>query len=244
MIGQKKNRGNHLNVKKVVEKGKEREKRRKGAFREYMEMIAEVLVYVFFINAFLVQTQVVPTSSMEDYMLIGDHLLVNKVAFSSSPGKLEQLLFPKLKIRRGAVVTFKAPPEPEKHYVKRVIGLPGETIRIDNNVVYINGEPLAEPYVYWKESTSPVPAYYPPRKIPEGHYFVMGDNRNVSADSRVWGLLPASHIIGRPWRIYWSYESTSAEYLTPGILHKVKDLFLTIIRFFDRTRWERTLKKY
>jgi signal peptidase I len=237
MIGQKKNRVKTRDFKKVV-------KRRKGAFREYVEMIAEVLIFVFFINAFLVQTQVVPTSSMEDYMLIGDHLLVDKVAYSSSLGKLEQILFPKLKIRRGMLVTFKAPPEPEKHYVKRVIGLPGETIRIDNNRVYINGEALAEPYVYWKESSSFVPAHYPQRKIPEGYYFVMGDNRLVSADSRVWGLLPAAHIIGKPWRIYWSYESTSAEYLTPGILHKVKDLFLTVIRFFGRTRWERTLKKY
>jgi signal peptidase I len=81
-------------------------------------------------------------------------------------------------------------------------------------------------------------------KIPGGHYFCMGDNRDNSDDSRFWGPLPHEYIIGRPWRIYWSYESTTADYLTPGLFHRIKDLFLTVVHFFTRTRWGRTFKKF
>ena len=285
---------------KKEEKSKTGKKKKKekevSTFREYAEMIIEVLVLVFFINAFLLQSQTIPTESMVDTMLVGDHLLVDKVSYATFLGSWDKFLFPRVTIERGMIVTFKGPTEMEKDYVKRVIGLPGETIIIKNKQVYIDGKPLDEPYVYYKEGyqnepgdnfpltspriisalgkTSYLPFYATDQherldqkrtvemcqrfencvilgengkrvfKIPAGHYFCMGDNRDSSYDSRFWGPLPEEYILGKPWRIYWSFDSTSSEYLTPGISHKIKDLFKTIKNFIPKTRWRRMFKKF
>ncbi|MFC2155417.1 signal peptidase I [Acidobacteriota bacterium] len=337
-------------LKKYIEKRKEQKKKLKelrkekdiGLFREYFELIAETLVYVFFVMTFLLQSFVIPTGSMIDNLLIGDHLLVGKVSYSDSLGPVDSFFFPQTKIERGMIVTFRAPHEMDKEYVKRVIGLPGETIKIVKQQVYINELPLNEVYknhfsnaVYYfedgkrvrEENTTgsdkgeealiktiisddervridelykkssngklslidsnrenlgdfnqiPIKLWYGDNfpfeyrnydevdplfnmknnyrkylvdtdigrafKIPEGHYFCMGDNRDNSLDSRFWGPVPKNLITGKPWRIYWSYESSTEEYLTPGIAHKIKDIFNTIIHFFSKTRWTRTLKK-
>ena len=285
---------------KKEEKSKTGKKKKKekevSTFREYAEMIIEVLVLVFFINAFLLQSETIPTESMVDTMLVGDHLLVDKVSYAKFLGSWDKFLFPRVTIERGMIVTFKGPTEMEKDYVKRVIGLPGETIRIKNKQVYIDGKALDEPYVYYKEGyrqeagdnfpltgpriisalgkTSYLPFYATDKqerldqkrtvelcerfenciilgvsgervfKIPAGHYFCMGDNRDSSYDSRFWGPLPQEYILGKPWRIYWSFDSTTTEYLTPGIFHKIKDLFKTIINFIPKTRWTRMFKKF
>lgn len=257
----------------VEELYKDEKKKEISIFREYAELIAEVIIFVFFINAFLLQSYVIPSSSMEDTMLIGDHLLVDKVCYSQSLSGIDRIVLPQVKIQRGMIVTFSGPNEiyhnrKEKNLVKRVIALPGETIRVEEDKVYINGELIEESYVYYKGGRAW--GRFPPESkfgwnlefpakfkqyvvetdrgkafmVPEGHYFVMGDNRNHSFDSRSWGPLPANLIIGKPWRVYWSYESTSQEYLTTGIEHKIKDIFNTIIHFFSKTRWERTFKKY
>jgi len=194
---------------------------------------------------FLLQSFVIPTGSMKDNILIGDHILVDKVAYSKSFCFLDGFMFPQIGIERGMIVTFKSPAEIDKEYVKRVIGLPGETIKIKDKQVFINDTPLEEKYTFFKDHNieRSYRDNFPAFKIPEGHYFCMGDNRDHSYDSRFWGPVPAANIIGKPWRIYWSYESTSAEYLTPGFWHKVKDLFKTIGHFFTKTRWSRTVKK-
>jgi signal peptidase I len=234
--------------------------------REYFELIVETLIYVFFVNTFLLQSFVIPTASMENTLLIGDHLLVNKVAYSRSLSKLEKSLLPQVTIKRGMVVTFKAPPDMEKEYVKRVIGMPGDRLRIIEKKVYINGSLLDENYVRFTSLENgnefPPQNYYdwyfqfpynlrqtqqnPDGSldyiVPPGHYFCMGDNRDLSFDSRFWGPVPAAYIVGKPWRIYWSYESNSDEYLTPGFIYKIKDLALTVVRFFSHTRWNRTVK--
>ena len=217
--------------------------REQDFFRELFELFSEVLIYVFFVMTFLLQSFVIPTGSMEDTLLIGDHLLVDKVVYSRSVGGIEPIFFPQVKIERGMIVTFKSPAEIEKEYVKRVIGMPGESIKIVNKKVYINGEPIDEPYIYLKDERieDTYRDNFPEYQIPEKHYFCMGDNRDNSFDSRFWGPVPEDYIIGRPWRIYWSYESKSEEYLTPGIFHKIKDIFLTAINFFGKTRWNRTL---
>jgi len=241
--------------------------------REYFELIAEVIMFVFFINAFLLQTYVIPSSSMENTMLIGDHLLVDKVSYSRSVGIFDRFILPQVKIARGMIVTFSGPTEivhkrEEKNLVKRVIGLPGDTIRIEEEKVFINGQLIDEPYTVYKgfaprDQFPPEFAYgwhyeFPQKyrgyvqttdmgkvfKVPEGHYFCMGDNRNFSFDSRFWGPLPADYIIGRPWRVYWSYESNAEDYLNPGIGFKLKNIFNTIKNFFTKTRWKRTFKKY
>ena len=229
---------------KAVEK-EEKKAREVGVFREYFELIAETLIYVFFVMTFLLQSFVIPTGSMEDNILIGDHILVDKVAYAGSLGKLDGFMFPRREIRRGMIVTFKSPPELEKEYVKRVIALPGERIKIVNKKVYIDDQPLEEPYTFFKDQRIEM-SYrdnFPAFKVPENHYFCMGDNRDNSYDSRFWGPVPADFIIGKPWRIYWSFDSTTAEYLTPGIWHKIKDLVKTIIHFIPKTRWRRMLKK-
>ncbi len=234
--------------------------------REYFELIVETLIYVFFVNTFLLQSFVIPTASMENTLLIGDHLLVSKVAYSNAIGKLDGLLLPQVPIRRGMVVTFKAPPDMEKEYVKRVIGMPGDRLRIHDKKVFINGQPLAETYTQFKSLD--YGAEFPPRNqyewyfqfpfnlrnsqvnddgaieyvVPPRHYFCMGDNRDNSFDSRFWGPVPFEYIVGKPWRIYWSYESDTEEYLTPGLIYKIKDIALTVVRFFSHTRWNRTIK--
>jgi len=232
-------------------KKKEKKAREVTVFREYCELITEVLIYVFFIITFLLQSEVIPTGSMKNNLLIGDHLLLNKVAYLSHKSPLDRLLFPPNDVKRGSVVAFKAPPEMDKQYVKRVIGLPRERIRITEGRVYIDDRLVQEP---WIENNTVFDqsrnsryfsslGNYPERTVPDGHYFVMGDNRNNSLDSRSWGFLPHEYLLGQPWRIYWSYESTTEEYLTPGIQHKIRDLLSTIKNFFKKTRWERTLLK-
>ena len=238
-------------IKKYLARRKDRKRlireRRKeiGVFREYFELFSEVLIYVFFVMTFLLQSFVIPTGSMEDTLMIGDHLLVDKVSYSRSLGFWDRLLFPQQKIERGMIVTFKSPAEMDKEYVKRVIGLPGETIKIINKKVFIDDQPLDEPYTYFKDSEI-VNGYrdnFPEYTIPPNQYFCMGDNRDNSFDSRFWGPVDEDLIIGKPWRIYWSYHSSSDEYLNTGIIHKIKDIFKTIIHFFSKTRWGRTLKK-
>jgi signal peptidase I len=242
-------------------------------FKDFIKLMAEVLLFIFFINTFLLQTYVIPSPSMENSMLVGDHLLVDKVKYSRSFNRGDSFFLPQVPIQRGMIVTFSGPSEinrgkEAKNLVKRVIALPGETIKIINNRVFINGIFLDEPYVCFRGigGNSNFPSEFPgfwhrefPRKyrdsvvdtplgkaflVPPGHYFCMGDNRNNSFDSRSWGPLPENYIIGSPWRIYWSYASTGSEYLESGILHKIKDFLITIFNFFSRTRWERTFKKY
>jgi signal peptidase I len=142
------------------------------------------------------------------------------------------------------IVTFKAPPDMEKEYVKRVIALPGETIRIQDKRVFINGQPIHEPYVYFRDAhiDNGIRDNYPTYKIPPNYYFCMGDNRDNSYDSRFWGPVPADYIIGKPWRIYWSFASTSSEYMASGV-NKLRDLFSTFFNFFSKTRWDRTIKR-
>ncbi len=247
-------------------KPKVKKERTVSVLREYFELIVETLIYVFFVNTFLLQSFVIPTASMEKTLLIGDHLLVNKVAYARSLSPLENTLLPLVTIQRGMVVTFKAPPDMEKEYVKRVIGMPGDRLRIRGKQVYINDRPLDETYVRFTSVENgtefPPQNYYDwyfqfpydlrqTQKNPDGsleyivpadHYFCMGDNRDNSFDSRFWGPVPADYIVGKPWRIYWSYQSESEEYLTPGIIYKIKDLALTVVHFFTRTRWDRTVK--
>ena len=148
-------------------KEKQKQKKKDGALRENVEMILEVLVLVFFINAFLLQSFGIPTPSMEDNMLVGDHLLVDKVAYSKSLSVVDGIVFPQLKIKRGMIVVFKSPPEVKAHnldrltYVKRVIGLPGELIMIFKNQIFINGSPIEEPYTFIRGVES-VPVDFPP----------------------------------------------------------------------------------
>lgn len=215
--------------------------------REYIELLVETLIFVFFLMTFLLQPFVIPTGSMKENILVGDHIFVSKVSYTQSLGHWDSFLLPQVEIERGMIVTFKSPGEIDKEYVKRVIGLPGERLKIVNKQVFINGMPLEEPYTVFKDPGTEGP--HSPRDnfaetlIPGNHYFCMGDNRDHSYDSRYWGPVKKDFMTGKPWRIYWSSDTPTSEYLTPGFVHKVKSAFRTLTGFFTRTRWNRTGSK-
>jgi signal peptidase I len=219
----------------------------KSTIREYFESIVIAVILALFVRTWVVQAFKIPTGSMENNLLIGDHLLVNKFVFAPAATGAEHALLPMRDIHRGDVVVFKYPDEPERDFIKRVIGLPGETLELRNKKVYINGQPLDEPYVHFLEPASEsqevtsfdVRERYGPVHVPEGQYFVMGDNRDNSQDSRYWGFLPKHYIKGKALMIYWSYESGREDYLDEGAGATIARLFSVVTHFFTRTRWER-----
>ncbi|HEY3382267.1 MAG TPA: signal peptidase I [Vicinamibacterales bacterium] len=223
---------------------------RKSTAREYFESIVIAVILALFIRTFVVQAFKIPTGSMENNLLIGDHLLVNKFVFGPTASTIEKAILPIRDIRRGDIVVFKYPEDPERDFIKRVIGLPGETLEVKEKRVYINGRRLDEPYVHYLEPPSSpstlneVTSFdlrerYGPVQIPAGKYFMMGDNRDNSQDSRYWGLLPQEYVKGRALLIYWSYESETEDYQQTGIGAIAKDLFTVVTHFFTRTRWTR-----
>jgi signal peptidase I len=195
----------------------ERPAYRKSTAREYFESICVAVILALFVRTFIVQAFKIPTGSMENNLLIGDHLLVNKFVFAPTLTGVEDTVLPIDPIRRGDIVVFKYPEEPERDFIKRVIGLPGETIELRNKKVYVNNQPLDEPYVHFlfpPEERSPgeadvtdfdVRRQYGPVTVPAGHYFMMGDNRDNSQDSRYWGFLPREYVKGKALFVYFSF---------------------------------------
>jgi len=221
------------------------------------------ILLLLFGTTTLVQAFVIPTPSMEDTLLVGDHLLVDKLTYSP-PGSISKYLLPYEEPQRGDIIVFRYPLDIQTNYVKRVIGVPGDHIRVVNKQVFRNGFPLKEPYVYYK---SPYPDYYRDNfpsdpnvslndstrdmlqnhvvngdvVVPPDCYFAMGDNRDNSADSRYWGFVPRANIIGKPLMVYWSYatDTQSLAGSSPGtLMHHFGDL---AGHFFTKTRWRRTL---
>ncbi len=221
---------------------------RKSTVREYFESIVIAVILALFVRTWVVQAFKIPTGSMENNLLIGDHLLVNKFVFGPT-GALGRALLPVRDITRGDIVVFKYPEEPERDFIKRVIGLPGDTIELRAKKVHVNGQPLDEPYVHFltpasdlSEVTSmDVRERYGPVTVPSDQYFVMGDNRDNSQDSRYWGFLPRNYVKGKAMMIYWSYESDRDDYVESGVGATIGRLFSVVTHFFTRTRWERLL---
>jgi signal peptidase I len=220
---------------------------KKSVAREYLESVVVAVILALFIRTFAVQAFKIPTGSMEPNLLIGDHLLVNKVVYSPSLAEIEDRLLGKKPIQRGHVVVFKFPEDPTRDFIKRVIGLPGETVEIKEKVVYINGKPLDEPYAHFLEPPlrPDDPEYgthredvrdnYGPKVVPPGQLFVLGDNRDNSRDSRFWGFLPRDQVKGRALLVYWSYEASREEYRRTGYLDWARDTLTA----FGKTRWRR-----
>ena len=218
---------------------------KKSVPREYLESVVVAVILALFIRTFVVQAFKIPTGSMETNLLIGEHLLVNKVVYSPSMGALENAVLPKKPIRRGHVIVFKYPEDPQRDIIKRVIGLPGENVEIRNKQVFIDGKPLEEPYVrFLSPPASPEdPEFgrpdgkdnWGPKVVPQGKLFVMGDNRDNSKDSRYWDFLPIDQVKGRALLVYWSYEASKEEYHRTGWLEWIRDTASA----FWRTRWSR-----
>ena len=203
----------------------------KSTVREYFESIVIAVILALFVRTWVVQAFKIPTGSMENNLLIGDHLLVNKFVFAPNASGLERAVLPVREVRRGDIAVFKYPEEPERDFIKRVIGLPGETLELRAKKVYINGKPLDEPYVHFltaasafsEVTSSDVQVNYGPVTVPQDQFFVMGDNRDNSQDSRYWGFLPRGHLKGKALMIYWSYEGDD------------------LGSIFTNVRWERLL---
>ena len=224
----------------------------KSTVREYFESIVVAVILALFIRTFVVQAFKIPTGSMENNLLIGDHLLVNKFVFAPTASSVERALLPIGTISRGDVVVFKYPEEPDRDFIKRIIGLPGETIELKAKQVYVDGVPIDEPYVHFLEppragadehevTSFDVRERYGPVTVPPGHYFAMGDNRDNSQDSRYWGFLPRDYVKGKALLIYWSYESEREDYEQVGAGNALKRLGSVFVHFFTRTRWDRML---
>jgi signal peptidase I len=223
----------------------------KSALRDYFETIVICVIFVLFSRAYVFQQSKIPTGSMEDTLLIGDYIMVNKFVYGSAPSGAERALLPFQEVRRGDVIVFKYPEEPEKDYIKRVIGMPGDMIEIIDQQVYVNGEKLGEPYKVHKDPHTRAGMRgtpladgrdtYGPERVPDGSYFVMGDNRDNSRDSRAWGPVPRANIKGRAFIIWWSFEERRGQYLETGLVNQLKHILEKLTHLVTKTRWSRTL---
>jgi signal peptidase I len=222
---------------------------RKSTLREYYEALLIAVIFVNFARMFVFQAFKIPTGSMEDNLKIGDHIIVNKFIYGPMSGPLANVV-PIREVRRGDIIVFRYPKQPETDFVKRVIGLPGETIEVRDKKVSVNGKVLDEPYtlfddpqVYPLEPRLPEPYrsrdQFGPYLVPEGQYFAMGDNRDRSSDSRYWGTVPRSEIKGRAFMVYWSFEGEPPPQGSPASA-RLRELANVVIRFIPNTRWKRT----
>ena len=226
------------------------ETEKKSTAREYYEALLIAVIFVNFARIFAFQAFKIPTGSMEDNLKIGDHIIVNKFVYGPElHGPLGEL-FPLREVRRGDIIVFRYPLQPDTDFVKRVIGMPGDTVEVRDKKVAVNGIVLDEPYVIHED-----PQIYPlqpalpepyrsrdqfgPFTVPEGQYFAMGDNRDRSSDSRYWGTVPRSMIKGRAFMVYWSFEGSPPSPDAPTSA-RIKELAGVVVHFFTKSRWERT----
>jgi signal peptidase I len=218
---------------------------------DYAQAAVVALIFALFVRTFLFQVFKIPSASMEDTLLIGDHLVVNKFALAPLASSLERAILPMRDVHRLDIVIFRYPHDPRQDYVKRVIGLPGDRLQIKENIVYVQGrgetgfKALDEPYVVHKypDDLPDLLKNFGPIDIPEGHYFMMGDNRDDSLDSREWGLVPRPNIVGRPIVIYWSFAGVNPDgalTLDTGRAPRPNRLADALTAVFRLTRWDRS----
>lgn len=187
------------------------QKSSKSVFREYFEAITIAILLALFIRTFVVQAFKIPSGSMLPTLLIGDHLLVNKFVYGVSLPFTGKTLLSFREPERGEVVVFRFPKDRSIDYIKRVVAVPGDTLQVRDKQLYINGERVEDPHAYISAPTI-LPGPVSPRDnfgpvlVPEGRVFVMGDNRDNSYDSRFWGFVEQSDILGKAFILYWSWD--------------------------------------
>ncbi|MGH9594571.1 MAG: signal peptidase I [Bryobacteraceae bacterium] len=228
--------------------------------RDFVNEWSINILILLFGTTTLVQAFIVPTPSMDTTVMVGDHLLVDKLSYAP-PGSISRYFLPYTEVRRGDIIVFRYPMDIQENYVKRVIGVPGDHIRVVNKTLYLNGKALQEPYAHHifpdiepyrdnfpGEPSGPV---YDRAKemlaqhvvngelvVPPKSYFAMGDNRDNSLDSRYWGFVPRENIIGKPLLIFWSYNAE-----TQDLVDYTANHFIDLAQhFFTKTRWDRELK--
>lgn len=203
--------------------------------------LAMAAVAIFLTYTFIGEAAVVPTGSMEGTILIGDHLLVNKLSYGPRVPFTAWHL-PRLKrVQRGNIIAFQYPKDPTLSFLKRVAAVGGDKVEIRGDILYVNDAPVREPYVVHRASRwHPVPEDMPPQIVPMGSLFMLGDNRDNSDDSRYWGTVPEENVIGAPLMIVWSYDAPSRDWLEENPLREAKFFGSVIANLFTRTRWSRT----
>jgi signal peptidase I len=240
-------------------------KRVSSGFAASVGSLCVTITIAIFVITFVVQAFQIPSESMEDTLLIGDYLLVDKVHYGR--GGLWGEMLPYVAIRRGDIIVFRYPVHPSQHFVKRVIGLPGDHVRLVNKKVFVNGKALREPYVVYRsalhdgyrdefpdgragDSNGNVEAnwwlqmrhvvHQGELVVPPSMYFVLGDNRDESLDSRYWGFVPRENIVGRPLVIYWSMDESPVEGGT--ISDRLSQMAYILSHVFQEARWHRALR--
>lgn len=255
-----------MSPKKIAkETVNEKPEKKKETTAEFISSMAVVLVTGLFIITFCMQAFEIPSGSMKDTLLIGDHLFVDRALLA--PKTKWMPVIPYQKLKRHDIVVFVSPAQPGMYLVKRVIGTPGDRIHLKDGVVYLNGQAQQEPYVkhdpeqgpedyrdnfpnaepngkVLKEWTPQISSYVDNGDlvVPPDRYFVMGDNRENSWDSRYWGFVPKENLIGRPMFIYWSFETPEDQYMKQDIGDRIGFIFHIVIHFFDETRWSRMFR--
>ena len=211
---------------------------RQARYRRLIRRTFVLILIAFFIRTFIGEAALVPTSSMEGTILVGDHILLNKFAYGP---ELFGLRLPSLrKPQRGNIIAFHYPKDPSLNFLKRVVAIGGDIIEIRDSIVYVNDIPQYEPFAVHKHGTWIHHEDMKPVRVPAGELFVLGDNRDNSDDSRFWGTVPERNVIGEPLMVVWSYDAPSAAWLNerPGAQLK---LYASIAAgFFVHTRWSRT----
>ncbi len=251
-----------------------RASRREGAW-ETLRSLLVVLAGVFCIRTFIAEATVIPTGSMEQTILIGDHVFLNKLLYGPRLPYTNWRLPPFRSIRRQEIAAFRYPHNPSVMFVKRVIAIGGDVIRIENKKVFVNGRLLKEPYAQFQLSGGfPLRDNFPPSlqeidvlpaawgldpawaremryyihkdglHVPEGFFFVMGDNRDNSLDSRFWGFVPEENVVGEPLFVYWSYDAPSKEWTNEDLKSRLRFDASILWNFISKTRWSRTGKAF
>jgi len=223
---------------------------RRSYIHDYFQAAIIAIIIALFVRTYLVQAFQIPSASMESSILVGDHVLVNKFIFGPHASKVAKDILPISDVKRFDVVVFKFPDAPEKDYVKRVIGEPGDEVKIENGVVLVRRkgtttfDALSEKYVQHIDPLDgPDPEHLnnrEPVKVPAEKYYVLGDNRDDSRDSRDWGFVPRDQIRGKVLMVYWSVDLTPPPLdngAPPGGLAAMWD---SLSNSYGRTRWART----
>jgi len=210
----------------------------KGVIREYIEVILFCVIFILFARHFVFQQSEIPSGSMEDTILIGDYILVNRFSYAESMFEWERRLLRLREIERGDVIVFKHPPEPERDFIKRVAGTPGDVVELRAGRLWVNQRLVDEPYVNDLYRTA---GSFGPFRVPPGHYFVLGDHRNHSRDSRAWGTVPRALVKGRAFLILLSAsppDQTAEPQEQVSVRSVVRKLFYLVLN----GRWDRALR--
>lgn len=227
---------------------------KRSTFREYLEALIIAGIFLGFTNTFVVKTFFIPSASMEESLLIGDHLFVNRFIYGPATSGVERTLFPLRHVRRGDIVIFRSPERPLVDMVKRCVALAGDEVQLINKALLVNGERVDDASYTWHrdsrlfEDRSSIPESarrrdnFGPYVIPKDHIFCLGDNRDQSYDSRFWGPVPAHFVKGRAFMIYWSFGGETSDGVWRGWGDKLRQLAGTAVGFFSRTRWDRTFQ--